>query len=130
MTGEVDPNEPLARYLLSRSHFSVQKRLVKSSAFMPSPTGELSVFRVRDLAEKEVWALGNQHVAVPQQRTLYGQANFSARIVTNAGLHVRPDDNPPRHADVVGWPVEKDAQKMVALELSQSATLLLKEDVA
>jgi len=58
MDPEITPDEQLARYLLSRSQFSRQKRTVKSGAFMPGPSGELSVFRIRGLAVEQVWSVG------------------------------------------------------------------------
>ncbi len=32
-------------------------------------------------------------------------------------------DNPPLHADVLGWPTEKSAQKLIALELASESKL-------
>lgn len=41
-----DPDEPLARFLFTKSHFSSQNRRVKPAAFLPSPDPlETSVFR-------------------------------------------------------------------------------------
>ena len=122
----VTPTELLARFLLSRSLFSREKRTVKSSAFMPPPSGELSVFRIEGLSAGETWELGERHVARPQQRRLHGRADMVARAVTESGLKVNPDDDPPRHATIVGWPDSKDAQKSIALELAVRAKLRLR----
>ena len=119
------PDEMLARYLLSRSQFSRHKQLVKSSAFMPPPSNELSMFRIDGLPEAQAWRLGLTHVAEPQQRTLYGRADLGTATVAGVGLSARPDDDPPRHVSVVGWPEEKHAQKLIALQLAQAAALRL-----
>ena len=34
-------------------------------------------------------------------------------------------DIPPRHADLIGWPEEKSARKLIALELAEQAELEL-----
>ncbi len=126
MEAPVLPGELLARYLLSRTQFSSQKRVVKSSAFMPPPSGELSVFRTEGMDAEAVWELGERCVAGPQGRTLWGRADVLAGDVGEVGLTVDADDDPPRHANIVGWPEEKDAQKMLALELAERASLSLR----
>ena len=46
--------------------------------------------------------------------------------VRDFGLDVDPDDDPPRHAVIVNWPVEKPAWKLIALKLADRATLGLR----
>ena len=125
MAADIHPAEPLCRYLLSKSQFRVQKGEVKGSAFMPPPSLALSVFRTQGLAEPEVWDLGRQYVASPQGRTMHGRADVVAEAVQDAGLRVDADDDPPRHANIVGWPGEKHAQKIVAHALALRAKLSL-----
>ena len=51
--------EKLTRFIFSKRHFSVEKKVVKYAAFMPPPDSEdLSVFRISSLSEGEVWAIG------------------------------------------------------------------------
>ncbi len=38
----------------------------------------------------------------------------------------RNNESPPRHADILGWPKEKDAQKLIAQELAAESTLVLR----
>jgi hypothetical protein len=71
----IDANDPLARYLLSRSHFSRLQDRVKPSAFMPPSDLKLSVFRIAGLAEREVWSIGQRYVADPQAKKVYGRAD-------------------------------------------------------
>ena len=123
----VNPDEVLSRYLLSRSLFSPQKKRVKSSAFLPPPDLKLSVFRVNGLTEKEIWELGERDVVQKQStsKTLYGRADVKASSVWNVNLRIDPNDIPPRHADLIGWPEEKSARKLIALELAEQAELEL-----
>ncbi len=43
-----------------------------------------------------------------------------------AGLFIDPDDIPPRHANIIGWPDEDSAIKLAAIELAQKAKLRMK----
>ena len=61
-------------------------------------------------------------------------AIIKARVVTDAGLEVGPDEPPPRHAAIRGWPwfendpdLQKAQQKQAALVLSSSAVKILRE---
>ena len=122
-----DDAEPLSRFLLSKSHISVEKMRVKSAAFLPEVRSlETSVFRTVDLDPAEIWAIGEQHVATPIGRTLHGRGEVAAQVPRRMGLQVRPDNQPERHAAIVGWPAEKDRQLMLAIELAEESTLFLK----
>ncbi|MGD1906845.1 MAG: hypothetical protein ACFB0C_12730 [Leptolyngbyaceae cyanobacterium] len=129
----IDPNnvppieeaEWLARYVMQSSHFRKSDFTVKSNLFIPHPYQELSVTRHRDATKGEIWAIG-QDVASQQQRTLYGRADIRARDCAVDSLRVtaKPFPNNPNHADVEGWPSEKQAQKAIALELAALASPL------
>lgn len=123
----VDEHEPLSRYLLSKTQFSQQNNRVKSSAFMPPSDLRLSVFRTQGLSDGEIWELGEEEVVqkAPTPKTLYGRAEIVALTVSAVGLKVHPDNTPPRHANITGWPQEKSAQKLIALQLAEEATLKL-----
>jgi len=122
----LNPTDPLTRYILSKSHFSAEKGRVKPPAFMPWPSFKLSVFQIRDLAENRIWEMGESSVAKPTNRTLYGRGDITLSAVHKNGLRVDPDNNPTRHADIVGWPEEKSEQKLLAMELAEDASLRLK----
>ncbi len=100
---------------------------MKSSAFLPEPNSlETSVFRTIGLNEKEIWTIGEYHVAQPRGHTLRGRGEVLTQVPRRLGLNVRPDNQPERHAAIVGWPVEKDRQQLLAIELAEEATLFLK----
>jgi hypothetical protein len=124
----IDKNEPLSRYLTSTNHFGRQNNRVKYSAFMPPADLKLSVFRTKELPEKAIWDIGNNEVGENAQvpKTLYGRAEITPLVVKKVELSIDPDDEPPRHANIIGWPQEKSEQKLKALELAESATLKLR----
>lgn len=123
-TRPLDKGEPLTRFLLSRSLFSRAKGRVKHNAFMPPADLRLSVFRTYDLDEPDIWDLGQRCVATVQpEKGLHGRADVLVSVVLENELQVDPDDVPPRHASITGWPESKDAQKMLALELAERASL-------
>lgn len=95
---------------------------------MPNPRGELSVFRVQGLGETEIWDIGRNYVSRPQGKTLRGRGEVTASLVQQQGLVVEADDIPPRHANVLGWPLEKSARKLIAVELANQASLRICPD--
>ena len=124
---EIPPPETVARYLLQSNEFSLEKRCVKPTAFMPHRVRlDLSVFRIQGLESEEIWSIGKKYVATPRGKKLYGTGNIAVANIQKHQLRVVPNEPPPRHVDILGWPKEKDAQKLIALELSAEATLVLR----
>jgi hypothetical protein len=119
----VDPEEPITRYVFSSSHFSAQNCRVKHNAFMPS-SGETSVFRTIDLAEPDIWAIG-QTVSKDRNQQLHARGDLLVNDAVSVSLRVEPSEPPPRHANITGWPQEKDQVKLKAMELAEKATLHL-----
>lgn len=102
----VTPAEPLARFVLTRSHInwedSARPRL-RPEAFMPHPRNELSVFRIEGLDQNNVREIG-EDVATRRGKTLIGRGEVTAGNIQSIGLRVEPKEPPPRHADILGWP--------------------------
>ena len=118
---------PLSRFAFTRSWIS---RIgggfrFKYQAFMPRAAHgrplELLVFRVDGLNEEEIWTHARKY-ALPPGRNIHGRADMpQAAIAATDPLHVDYDDSPPRHANVVGWPKEKDEQLALAQDLASVA---------
>ncbi len=129
LPSKVSPSESLARYLTQHNHYSTSKNVVKPSAFQPPSNLRLSVFRIDGLILEEVWEIGRVNVVstmpLPKEN-VYGFANIIASAVCEMDLDVDPDNNPPRHADIVGWPQEKSERMLIAQELAARATLRLR----
>lgn len=125
----INSDEPLARYILSSNSYSRTKDIVKPTLFMPPSNRELSVYRIQELNEGEIVRLGKENVCRPskegQQRNLHGFARFNAKTVLETDLDFLVDNEPERHANIIGWPSEKSAQKSIAQVLASKATLHL-----
>lgn len=114
--------EPLTRYIYHRGNlFRVNPPAAKRGAFMPPPGNlSLSVFRTQGLGENAIWSIAARHV-MPNPKA---RADIPVADVSQTGLVVEPDNIPPRHAIIVGWPDGKDARMERALDLAKRAVLI------
>jgi hypothetical protein len=117
----IDVQETLARYIYSRNHYRSSDHTVKHSAFIPPKDKRLSIFRISSLSESEIWSIGGTLRA----QSLLGRADIKALSIWETGLSIDPDDTPPRHANIVGWPNEDSAIMLKAIELAEKAQLHL-----
>lgn len=120
----------IARYLTSHGHYSIEKKIVKHNAFMPivnsiTNVPETSVFNIDELKNDNIWQLAIANVIQESGRTLYGRADLEGKNAQEIGLSVELDDNPPRHANIRGWPEKKSEQKLLAIKLAAASTLYL-----
>lgn len=127
LSNVISPYESLARYLLEKSKFSMLKNSVLPSGFMPTANLDLSVYRIDNLEIEEIWEIGRKDViaAMTMPKELYGIAKIKASKVLENGLEIKPQEPPPRHANMIGWPKEKERQKMIAIELAAESELKL-----
>jgi len=117
--------EQLARFIVFSGWIRRSDQTVKQDAFIPPPDLELSVTRHKNLSEQELWRIG-QSVADSRPAKLHGRADIRAVNVRQQALDVEPNPAPgnPNHANVIGWPVDKPAQKIIAQELAAKARFL------
>lgn len=118
--------ELLARYVTQSGQFRSSDNTVKQDLFMPHPRQELSLTRHQDATEGEIWEVGVD-VAKTIGRKLYGRADIKACHCKVDSLQVvaKPLPNNPNHADIEGWPLEKQDQKVIALKLAAFASKLI-----
>jgi hypothetical protein len=64
-------------------------------------------------------------VAAKRGRILKGRADFIARTINGTELRIDPDDDPPRHANIVNWPAEKSDRLLLAIGIAAEARLQL-----
>jgi len=121
---EVTAKDILARFILDRGSFSPANNTVKKGAFMPNPSGELSVFVITTWTEEKIWQVGQDAVANPRQKTLKARGDVPVSVVLENGLTIDLDNTPPGHANVLRWP-DKSEQKAIAIKLAQAAKLVL-----
>ena len=119
-------DEPLVRYLFDSSHFAAQIGRVKPRALEPHFSGTTSVFMTQGLDNEEIWALADREVTPMRGKSAIARADLQASHIQRVGLALQPDETPPRHANIVGWPTEKDQIKLRAQELAALASLVLR----
>ncbi len=122
----VNPDESLGRYLTHKNHFKPGKKEVRFNAFMPPIDKNLSVYRIDGLKQSEIWVIGQENV-ISKNGHLYGLADIKALKVEKQKLKINPDNIPPRHANIIGWPENPAEQMSIAYELAAEATLVLME---
>lgn len=118
---EVGQDEQLARFLFDRKEIRSDGSL-HWRAFLPNRDGETSVSRVDGCKEGKILAMGFD-VARARGQALIGRGEVLASSVYALSLQVRADnDLASRHADIIGWPDEKDRKQAVAIDLADKAT--------
>jgi len=78
MDTNIKNSEKISRYIFSKKHCSVQKEKLKYAAFMPptSHPNEISVYRISNLKESEIWDIGIKFVAEKSNRQLFGRGDM------------------------------------------------------
>jgi hypothetical protein len=125
----VEPQERISRFLCEAEHFNRAKQFVKFRAFLPRIQDiDLSVSRTAGLREGEVWVLADLHVGQPSGRLVIARGDFTPQDVRNVSLDVVPDEPPPAHALLVGWPpaAERERRKTLAFKLAERAQLIVR----
>jgi len=128
MTGGGAPSavadeECLARFILFSQWIRSSDQTVRPDAFIPYPYPDLSVTRHINLSEEALWKVG-QDVADARSAKLYGRADIFASTTRRQSLRIvsAPVPNNPNHANIDGWPADKPAQKIIALQLAADST--------
>lgn len=73
--------------------------------------GATSVFRTSGISDDDIWSLGDRHI----QKQILGRGDIAASKVTDKGLEVVPDDNPERHANILGWADHDERSKNISI---------------
>lgn len=115
----VDLSETLSRFVVYNRWIRADNT-VRHIAFTPNKNGATSVFRISGISDNEVWNIGEREVGMKRNKPILGRADITASIISNH-LEIIPSEPPERHADITGWPEEKDKQKDIALELAAKA---------
>lgn len=115
------PEDRLTRFIRSGKHVTESKGRVKHQAFMPPDDKKLSVFHIEHMNNRTIWKLADNHLG--HTKRIRFRADISAGVVGTVGLKVVCDDEPEHHAEIVGWPDEKEKRKLRAMELAAQAEL-------
>lgn len=90
---------------------------------MPAADRQLSTFITTGLPDEDVWDIADKAIV---GRPTNGRGDLGTGPVLAEGLEIVRDDDPPRHANVTGWPTDKAAQKEIAQALAAAASLRLR----
>lgn len=126
----VRADERISRYVLDPKHFDAVR--VKFRAFEPPHTDvALSVSRTDGMSEEAVWEHGDASVAAPSGRTIHARGDFTPQMLNDVrangyGLSVTPDEPPPRHANIIGWPPAdmKEVRRSLAQQTAAKARVV------
>lgn len=125
----ISDKESLARFVFESNRIRKDKT-VKPDAFMPNINLETSVTIKSDLSDLRLWEIG-QIIATNMNKPLYGHADIiAADVRKNSVLDIvpKPETDNPNHANIIGWPEDKDKKKILAQELAAVATYFPKTE--
>jgi hypothetical protein len=115
---EVSREEEITRYLLEKKEIRSNGKL-HWRALLPNKDGETSVYRISGCSENDIWVTGLHDVAAARGKVLVGRGDLKAVSVYDKALNLRADENPTsKHADIIGWPEEKDRLQAIAIDLA------------
>jgi hypothetical protein len=114
-------DEKQARFILFSAHIRADGT-AKPDAFIPHPYPDLSTTRHNQLCDEEIWERG-ESVASQRGKALLGRADVASRSYLDQGLRIQPAPiaQNPQHINIVGWPVDKPAQKMIAQLIAKNS---------
>ncbi len=126
---KINSDEVVTRYLFSKHHFSIDKKIVKSSAFYPFPKkdfGKISVFRIDDLSDDEIWKLGYNEVALKRQKDILARGDIKVNDIFQINLDIKPEHENMhiRHSNII-FPDDDLKSKELAAELALITELKL-----
>ena len=115
---EVSREEEITRYLLEKKEIRSNGKL-HWRALLPNKDGETSVYRISGCSENDIWVTGLHDVAAARGKVLVGRGDLKVVRVYDKALNLRADENPTsKHADIIGWPEEKDLLQAIAIDLA------------
>lgn len=122
MNNVVTPEENISRFYFSRKDVRLDNT-IKHNVYMPPSHGRMSVYRTSDLEDQEIWTIGKTHVEPVRGKPIVGRGDLKAEKIYDYGLEINPTENPhPRHADVEGWELNTEKDRLKAMKLAAVAS--------
>jgi len=127
---KVSPGEKLTRFIRYGSHFSDVTNRVRPDAFLPHKNEvDISVFRISEITENEVWKIGQEYVHT-EDRPIKARADLLASNVYDSNLEVIPAEPPQRHTNITPLPVDnsptnRKARRSLAAKLATLSKLVI-----
>jgi hypothetical protein len=115
---QIKASELISRFVFDKKRINSDR--VHFRVFFDPNSDGLSVSRTSDLSADDVWALGD--VAGGARGPAIGCGDMRAEEIRSLDLEILPDEPPPRHALVTGWPTsDKDRCRSIATQLAAIA---------
>lgn len=112
------PNEPITIFATHESDYRADGT-ARHSPFMPSNKYQnTSCFRIINLSAPEIWKIGDDYVIGDNIKSIYGRFDLLAKSIYSQKLRFDPDNTPRRHANIIGWQNNREAQKNAALQIA------------
>ena len=117
---DIPPGEKLTRFIRYNRDFA-EPNTVRHQVFLPhKKKTDISVFRISQLPDSEVWRIGLEHVQTDELPVL-ARADLSVSDVYDNNLEVIPDpQSHEAHANITGFPVEREENKTEDRKLRRS----------
>ncbi len=108
---DVLPGEKITRFIRYNRDFT-EPNTVRHQAFLPhKKKTDISVFRISQLPDSEVWKIAWEHVQTDELPVLARSDLFVSDVYDN-NLEVIPDlQSHEAHANIIGFPVEREENK-------------------
>lgn len=97
----------------------------RPNPFMPSNRyGNTSCYRIKDIVTHDIWKISIEKVLKLSKniKKIYGRFDFQAKTIYDQTLLFDPNNKPYRHADIINWPSDKQAQKNRAQQIAAEST--------
>lgn len=122
MNENVNPEEIISRFYFSKKDVR-SDNTIKHNVFMPPPIhGRMSVYQTSNLTNQEIWQIGKVYVEPDRGKPIVGRADLKAAEIYSCELEINPTDLPhPRHANIEGWELDTEKDRLKALKLAASA---------
>jgi len=97
----------------------------RPNPFMPSNRySNTSCYRIKGLSTHDIWEISIERVLKLSKkiRKIYGRFDFHAKTIYDQKLLFDPNNKPYRHADIINWPSDKQAQRSRAQQIAAEST--------
>ncbi len=117
---DILPGEKLTRFIRYNRDFT-EPNTVRHTVFLPHRKNtDISVFRISELPDNEVWRIGLEQVQT-EKLPILARADLLASDVYSNNLEVIPDPQfHQAHANIAGFPAERERSKTEDRKLRRS----------
>lgn len=124
---KIDDSEEITRFIFSRKQYSIENKIVKTTAFYPPPTNDpnnISVFRIKSLSENSIWELGYREVALKRRKDIKVRGDMIVGELRKEDVNIEPytKDMHIRHANII-LPSDELRAKTIASKIATLAIL-------